>query len=73
MANRRYETIELQVPRATIDAARKQADIFRANAEEDYRRAQALASRWELAASLMEQGYTEEEAMRRALRPRIEQ
>ncbi len=73
MAMTRFEDRELKVDRKAIEVARHQASIFRANAEEDYRRAMALASKWELFASLLEQGLEEDEARRRAFRPRIEQ
>lgn len=67
------ERVELKVPRSWIDTARRQATAIRIKAEEDHRRMLARASRVELFASLLEQGYDSEEANRRAFRPRIEQ
>lgn len=49
-----------------VAGCRKLATEFRQLAENRHREIMATASRWELYANLLEQGYTDEEADRRA-------
>ena len=73
MAGPTFEERAVQVPRDTIDRARRAATALRQKAENEHRRQLARASRVELFASLLEQGYDLEEAERRAFRPRLDQ
>ena len=67
-----FEDRPIAVPREKIEGARKIASEHRRLAENQYRETLATASRWELYASLLEQGYSIEEANRRAFHPRVE-
>ena len=68
---KRAELAALNAAKAA--GAHEMATSMRRGAENRYREELATASRWELFANLLEQGYTVEEAQRRSFKSRLDQ